>query len=550
MKSFYPVFISVLIYLGCANNTNPNLFSTEESIQNALKNETLLENWDLDKNRIALLEAIRKSTEEGLNPEDYHYSELLRYEDSIILTSDQKESYHKLLTIALIKYSSHLKNGKLNANEIYSDWEIIPKPIVTDSILTFVLAKKQIDSLINVSKPQHHIYKQLKKALLKINTMPNEVFDTIKPKPNEKLYFGLKNSSTIAKIKKRLRLWGDLKPNDTLFNKTFDENLKKAIILFQNRHGLQTDGKIGLGTLKALNYSKEYRRQQILVNLERWRWFPVDLGNNFLAVNLTDFQLQLVENNDTIKTYKVVIGQPKRKTPILSSKVDNIVFNPTWTVPPTIIKEDLIPAATKSKNYFYKSKIKIFNSKNKEIPPYSWKSEDALSYKYVQDPGYNNSLGLVKINFSNKHLVYMHDTNHRELFINQYRALSSGCVRIEKPLPLAEYLLKDKFKKKYVKEEIIQKNKTKNTIPIYKKKLIEVPTYSLAEIDTILQKKETKAVRVSQNFGIHFLYFTAWYDKEILQFRNDIYEYDPDLYLRLSDQFTSNIISPSRMIDK
>ncbi|AMO20093.1 L,D-transpeptidase family protein [Flavobacterium columnare] len=550
MKKIYPIFICFLIYLGCANNTNSKLFSTEESIKNALKNETLLENWDLDENRIALLEAIRKSTEEGLNPEDYHYSELLRYEDSIILTLDQKENYHKLLTIALIKYSSHLKNGKLNANEIYSDWEITPKSIVTDSILTNILAKKQVDSLINESKPKHYIYKQLKKALLQINTMPNEVFDTIKPKPNEKLYFGLKNSSTIAKIKKRLRLWGDLKPNDTLFNKTFDENLQKAIILFQNRHGLQTDGRIGLGTLKALNYSKEYRRQQILVNLERWRWFPVDLGNNFLAVNLTDFQLQLVENNDTIKTYKVVIGQPKRKTPILSSKVDNIVFNPTWTVPPTIIKEDLIPAATKSRNYFYKSKIKIFNSKNKEISTYSWKPEDALSYKYVQDPGYNNSLGLVKINFSNKHLVYMHDTNHRELFINQYRALSSGCIRIEKPLPLAEYLLKDKLKKEYVKEEIIQKNKTKNTVPIYKKKLIEVPVYSLAEIDTILQKKETKAVRVSQNFGIHFLYFTAWYAKETLQFRNDIYEYDSELYLRLSGQFTSNIISPGRMIDK
>ncbi|MFK7031265.1 L,D-transpeptidase family protein [Flavobacterium oreochromis] len=550
MKKIYPLFISILIYLGCANNTNPKFFSTEESIKNALQNESLLENWDIDENRIALLEAIRKSIEEGLFPEDYHYSELLKYEDSIVLTPDQKENYHKLLTIALIKYSSHLKNGKLDANEIYSDWEITPKPIVTDSILTTILAKKQVDSLINNSKPQHYIYKGLKKALLKINTMPNEIFDTIRPKLNEKLYFGLKNSNTIAKIKKRLRLWGDLKPNDTLSNKTFDENLKKAIIQFQNRHGLQTDGRIGLGTLKALNHSKEYRKQQIMVNLERWRWFPSDLGTNYLAVNLTDFQLQVVENNDTTKTYRVVIGQPKRKTPILSSKVDNIIFNPTWTVPPTIIKEDLIPAATKNRSYFYKSKIKIFNSKNKEIAPYEWKPEDALSYKYVQNPGYNNSLGLVKINFSNKHLVFMHDTNHRDLFENQYRALSSGCVRIEKPLPLAEYLLKDKLKKQYIKEEIIQKNKPKGSTPIFKKKLIEVPTYSLAEIDTIIQKKETKAVKVSQNFGIHFLYFTAWSDKGNLQFRNDIYQYDSELYTRLSSQFTSDIISSSRMINK
>lgn len=548
MKKFYPVFIIILVYLGCANNTNMGLLTTDQNIENALNNEELLENWDIEENRIALLEALRKCGDEGLFPEDYQYSELIKYEDAIILSPDQNEAYHKLLTIALIKYSSHLKNGKLNPNEIYSDWEIITKPIANDTIIQHLLAKKQVDSLLNASKPKHHIYNQLKKALLKLNSMPEEQFDTIKTK--EKLYLGLKNSATIAKIKNRLRYWGDLKPADTLANKTFDENFKKGIINFQSRHGLEPDGKIGIGTLKALNISKENRKQQVIVNLERWRWFPETLGDNFLAVNLPDYKLQIVENNDTIKSHRVVVGRDKRKTPILSSKVDNIVFNPTWTVPPTIIKEDLIPDATKSRSYFYKSKIKIFNSKNDKISPYSWKPEDALKYKYVQDPGYNNSLGLVKINFNNSHLVYMHDTNHRELFVNNYRALSSGCVRIEKPLPLAEYLLKDKLKKEYIKEEVPQKNKTKDSKPIFKKKLIEVPSYSLAEIDTIIQKKETKTVKVSQNFGVHFLYFTAWYEKDILQFRYDIYQYDSDLFLRLSNQFTSNIVSSVRVENK
>ncbi|WP_428224322.1 L,D-transpeptidase family protein [Flavobacterium sp.] len=548
MKKFYPVFLGVLIYIGCANNTNLDILTTDQNIANALKNEELLENWDIEENRNALLEAIRKCGDEGLFPEDYQYTELMKYEDAIILSPDQNEAYHKLLTIALIKYSSHLKNGKINPNEIYTDWEIKTKPIANDTIIEHILAKKQVDSLITESKPKHYIYNQLKKALVKLNSMPDEQFDTIKPK--EKLYLGLKNSNTIAKIKKRLRFWGDLKPTDTLANKNFDENFKKGIINFQNRHGLEADGKIGIGTLKALNTSKETRKQQIIANLERWRWFPETLGENFLGVNLPDYKLQVVENNDTIKTYRVVVGRDKRKTPILSSKVDNIVFNPTWTVPPTIIKEDLIPDATKSRSYFYKTKIKIFNYKNEKIAPYSWKPEDALKYKYVQDPGYNNSLGLVKINFNNSHLVYMHDTNHRELFVNNYRALSSGCVRIEKPLPLAEYLLKDKLKKEYIKEEIVQKNKNKDSKPIYKKKLIEVPTYSLAEIDTIIQKKETKTVKVSQNFGVHFLYFTAWYDKDILQFRYDIYQYDSDLYLRLSNQFASNIVSSVRVENK
>lgn len=534
MRYFLSIVVGVFVYLGCANKSPKNL-TPEESIAIAINNDELLENWDSKINRVALLEAIRNADKEGLNPEDYHYTDLTRYEDAILLSESQKEEYHKLLTEAIINYSSHLRNGKVNPLEIYTDWEITPKPIINDSILTTILAKRKIDSLIDASTPKHLIYQKLKKALLVLNTMPEEKFDTIYL-PKEKLLFGTKNK-TIAKIKDRLRYWGDLSVSDTINTNSYNETLKKAIAKFQERHGLVADGKIGPGTLKALNFSKETRKQQILVNLERWRWFPEDLGSNYLGVNLPDFNLQVVENKDTVKTYRVVVGKFKRRTPILSSKVNNIVFNPTWTVPPTIIKEDLIPDATKSKSYFYKTKVKIFTYKNEEVSVNDWKPEDALKYKYVQDPGYNNSLGQVKINFNNSHLVYLHDTNHRELFTNNYRALSSGCVRIEKPLSLAEYLLKDKTKKIYPKEG-------------KKNKLVEVPVYTLAEIDTIVKTKKTKAVKVSQNFGVHFLYFTAWYDKNILQFRQDIYDYDNDLYQKLSNQLASNLITSTRMVDE
>jgi len=546
MRYFITILIGIFVYVGCANNTS-HIITTEESIELALENESLLENWNSKENRFALLEVIRTAGAEGLNPEDYHYSDLVKYEDAIFLNSTQIEEYHKLLTESVIKYTSHLRNGKINPLEIYDDWEITPKPIINDSLLTIVLSKKKVDSLVEASKPKHVIYKKLKKALLLLNTMPEEQFDTIKYK--EKIYFGVK-SPAIEKIKQRLRFWGDIKPFDTIANNQYNESFKKGVMRFQARHGLVADGKIGPGTLQIINISKETRRQQIIANLERWRWFPEDLGDNFLSVNLPDYQLQVVENKDTVATYKVVIGKVKRKTPILSSKVDNIVFNPTWTVPPTIIKEDLIPDATKNRSYFQKTKVKIFNYKNVEIPVRNWKPEDALNYKYVQDPGYNNSLGVVKINFNNDHLVYMHDTNHRELFVNNYRALSSGCVRIEKPLPLAEYLLKDKLKKIKVKEEVIQKGKKKQVTPVYKTKLVETPVYSLAEIDTIVQTKKTKAVKVSQNFRIHFLYFTAWYDNGIFNFRNDVYVYDNELYLRLRNQFTGDLVTSTRVEDK
>lgn len=521
---------AIFLYIGCSNNSTPRN-STDEHILNALKNRQIQEGWDNTENRTQLIEAIKNAYKEGLLPEDYEYQKLVELEASPELTSEAKEEYHKLLTSAYIKYISHLTNGKVNPMEIYSDWEVKIKEIQPDTILSIALRKNKIDSTIESHKPKHTIYLNLKKALSKINEMPEENFDTIITK--EKFKVGFK-SKTVEKIKARLRFWGDLNSSDTLANDTYDKELKTAVSKFQARHGLANDGIIGSGTLKALNISKENRKRQLIANLERWRWFPSDLGENFLGVNIPNFMLYVVENNDTISNHKVVVGQPKRKTPILSSRADNIVFNPTWTVPPTIIKEDLIPDATRSRSYFGKARIKIFNHKGTEISASDWSPKDAKKYRYVQEPGYNNSLGVVKINFPNNHLVYMHDTNHRDYFVYNYRALSSGCVRIEKPLPLVEYLLKTKtFKER-------QKNK----------KLIEKPIYSLSQIDTIVKTKKTKTVKLDQNFGVHFLYFTAWYDKSDLQFRQDIYNYDPELYLRLSNQFGSNLVTSARVIDK
>lgn len=531
MKYLGTILLGMFLYLGCGNNAKPHLISTEEAISNALENDSIQEGWNNLSNRLELLNAIKNADKEGLLPEDYDYTALKDFEDKLLLFPQNRDKYHEMLTIAYIKYVSDLRNGKIKAKEIYPDWEVEHKEIQADTLLNKALLKKRIDSTIESCKPKHQIYKDLKKMLVQLSEMPNDTSTEIVMV--EKLIFGKKNK-IIPAIKDRLKYWGDLKKTDTLSPDLYNKTLKEAVSNFQKRHGLVADGLIGKGTLAALNIKKEERIKQVIVNLERWRWFPETLGENYLGVNLPNFLLYVVEKGDSIKNYKVVIGKDKRKTPILSSKVDNVVFNPTWTVPPTIIKEDLVPDATKSRSYFTKTKLKIFNYKNQEIPISSWKPEDALKYKYVQEPGYNNSLGVVKINFNNSHSVYLHDTNHRDLFSNSYRALSSGCVRIEKPLPLAEYLLKDKIKKERQKD----------------KSLKEIPVYNLSEIDTIIKSKKTKTVKVSQNFNVHFLYFTAWYEKGQFQFRQDVYNYDPELYLRLSNQFRSDLVTSSGMVDK
>lgn len=552
MRIITTLFLALFLYLSCGNNSKSKFTSTQEYINNALDNDTIQEGWNIKENRIAFLESLKNANAEGLFPEDYNLSKLKEFEEKFLLFPDKKEEFHNLLTVSYIKYVSDLKNGKVNPKEIYTDWEIKHKEIKPDSLLLLALKKQKIDSTIESCKPQNKMYLGLKKALQVLSEMPKDSFAPINLK--SKILFGKKNN-LLPLIKQRLRFWGDLDKKDTLTNDLFNKATKEAIIKFQKRHGLVADGAIGKGTITALNITKNQRIQQIISNLERWRWFPSDLGDNYLGINLPNYKLYVVEKKDTIKEYTIVVGQIKRKTPILSSIIDNVVFNPTWTVPPTIIKEDLIPDATKSKNYFYKSRIKIFDYKNKEVPIYTWKPEDATKYKYVQDPGHDNALGVVKINFNNSHAVYMHDTNHRDLFTNNYRALSSGCVRIEKPLPLAEYLLRDKIKKekpkvifdpktgkasfeidvKTGKPKIIIDPKTNKPLDLKKlPKYIEVPVYSLSEIDTIVKTKKTTTVKISQKYGVHFLYFTAWYEKGQLQFRDDIYKYDDELYCYLS----------------
>ena len=517
MKSLLLIVFCFFVYIGCGNNTNTELNHVATINQLQKLKPIISKDWKNKENREELIKSIRNSILEGLFPEDYSYSKLVALEEKYdSLSKSDIEMYEKQLSSSFTKYISHLANGKLKPKQIYLDWDIEKNSINADSLVINALENKSIEEIIESCKPKHNIYKSLKTALIVLSMLPKYEFKPIIT--SEKLKFGDK-SQTIISIKKRLQYWNDLSKKDTLSN-IYDEAFNTALKQFQSRHGLEADGVIGKGTISALNFTKEQRRQQIIVNLERWRWFPRDLGINYVVVNIPNFKLHTVQNKDTTKTFNVVVGTEKRKTPILSSIIDNIVFNPTWTVPPTIIKEDLIPGTIKNRKYITNRNITIFNNKGKEVSIGDWRSTNAEDYKYVQSPGVNNALGNVKINFPNNHSVYLHDTNHRDLFVKNMRSLSSGCVRVENPLQLAEYLL-------YNKEG-----------------------YTSSKIDSILFFKKTKTVKMIEEIDVHILYFTAWYDNGLLQFRNDIYNYDHELFLRLSNQFRGNVITPVRVINK
>ncbi len=227
----------------------------------------------------------------------------------------------------------------------------------------------------------------------------------------------------------------------------FDESLEQAVIRFQRRHGLKEDGVVGRNVLDALNVPAEERIDQIRVNLERARWVLRHLDDTFVLVDIAGFRVFFQKNNQIVWSCKAQVGRPYRDTPVFKSRITHVEINPTWVVPPTIFEKDILPGIRKDRRYLKKKNITVLDGKGRPVNPLSinWSLYPRQHFPFTlrQDPGKNNALGRIKIMFPNKYFVYLHDTPHKELFAQEERTFSSGCIRIEKPFELAELLLGD-----------------------------------------------------------------------------------------------------------
>ena len=456
--------------------------------------------WQSKKNRKIILEQLLNSDEEGLNPADYSVNKLQKFEKKYDSLNDKDRAiYDILFTYSFQKYILHLTNGRLNPRNLYKDWDLKENKIEINGTIAKLIKSDSLAFKIEQLKPNHLVYKSLKKALKIIDTFPKDDFVAIQLV--NKIVLNDTNPSLID-IKKRLVYWKILQPKDSLTS-IYDKETAEAVKKFQIRHGLAADGVIGKGTVEALNFSKRKRKEQIIANLERWKWFPKEMGDEYVIINIPDYKLTLVKDKDTIRTHKVIVGRAKRPTPVLSSKLSHVVLNPTWTVPPTILREDVIPAISRNRNYLAQTNIKVYDSNGNEVSANEWKLAKAKGYRYVQSPGTFNSLGMVKLIFPNHFSIYLHDTNHRDFFGKQKRSLSSGCVRVENPLKLAEYLLADEV------------------------------NWNLEKITETLQSEKTKYIKINDEVKVHILYWTAWSENNKLIFRDDIYNLDAELYQKL-----------------
>lgn len=302
----------------------------------------------------------------------------------------------------------------------------------------------------------------------------------------------------VAALRERLIASGDLRASAGVSN-TFDTYVEAAVRRFQARHGLLPDGMVRDQTLVELNVPVGVRISELQTNLVRVRAMSGDLGDRYVMVNIPAAEVEAVENGTVASRHTAVVGRKDRESPLLAKKIQYISFNPYWTVPKSIIQKDIIPKMREDPEYLTRYKIRILTYQGEEIDPTAvdWNSNEAVDYMLKQDPGDQNSLGSIRINFPNEHAVYLHDTPQQTLFGQNARFHSSGCVRVQNVRQLVDWLLEPNG------------------------------DWSRAKIDAVVRSGEQIDVNLRKSTPIYFAYITAWATSDgVVHFRPDIYNRD------------------------
>ncbi len=462
----------------------------------------------------ALMTFIRQVDREGLRPLDYHLDLLDHLQSEMARSKAKAEKppaalrvdFDLLMTDAFLLCGSHLVSGRVDPGKIYDDWFARRRYEDLSSVLQVALETNSVEETLRSLVPKHPGYQRLKKALLDYRRMAaGDPWPALTDGPV--LRKGDRDDAVVA-LRRRLTLSGDLPPAQPGEKDLFDDALEEAVLRFQRRHGLETDGVVGRGTRRMLSVPVETRVRQIELNLERWRWLPVDLGRRYVLVNIADFSLEVAEDNKKVMDMKVIVGKNYQRTPVFSGKMTYVEINPYWNVPKSIATEELLPKIRKDPAYLKKERMKVIKETGRKqieiVDPgevnWSEMSEGNFPYRLRQEPGPRNPLGRIKFMFPNKYGVYLHDTSEPALFERTRREFSHGCIRIEKPLDLAEYVLRGD------------------------------PNWPRESIQAAMASKKTRVVTLPEPIDVHILYWTAWVDEDgTVQFRDDIYERDEDL---------------------
>jgi murein L,D-transpeptidase YcbB/YkuD len=450
-----------------------------------------------------LIQVLQRTDREGLDPALYNAS---------VLTARRAEAGQGFLsmkgfneaeaanldvwlTYLYLQYSSDLTNGVANLAHLDPKWQIRDKK--TDSLaqLEQALEQNQVARSLDGLTPRHAQYTGLRDAFAKYREIEQRggwpaLPAQMKLKPGQR-------DAAVPLLARRLAVTGDYTgtPNDQ--DTTYGPELQEGVKRFQRRHGLEPDGAVSAATIAQLNVPVGRRIQQISLNLERWRWLPAELGERHVLVNIPEYRLEVWDRGKVPVSMRVVVGKKDTPTPIFNDDMTHVVFSPYWNVPPDIVKNETIPQALRDPASLERMNMEVLDKSGNPVDPSSIDVDNAGAYRFRQRPGSSNALGFVKFMFPNQFNVYLHDTPSDSLFARAVRSFSHGCVRLEQPEQLAQYVLADQ------------------------------PDWTAERIREAMHSGQEKTVKLNGALPVYLGYWTARVSADgILQFRDDLYGVD------------------------
>jgi murein L,D-transpeptidase YcbB/YkuD len=475
---------------------------------------------------------IAKADDYGLRASDYALPKPAEFNPLDAKATDWLADAEVKISYAVLDYANDARGGRLDPLRLSENLDptlVLPNP---SEVLGSIAIRSDPAAYLRSFQPDQPQFEALRQKLLELRGggKPAEA-----PKPDVTvipdgplLKFGVEDEQ-VALIRKRL----DIPAQDGGNANLFDKDVYTAVRQFQLAHGVAPDGMVGSGTRRILNDQQGPARQasspkiqQILVNMERWRWLPPDMGSYYVNVNIPEFMVRVVEDGKVVHAARIVAGKPDHQTPVLSDEMEEIVFNPYWNVPNSIKMQEIAPYLQQGGGFFgggwdtsilARHGLRIRGASGRDIDPDSidWGTADIRNYELYQPPGPDNVLGTVKFLFPNKHDVYLHDTTQKNLFAQSVRAESHGCMRVQNPQQLALVILHHD------------------------------QGWSQANIDQALTRDDNH-VQLAKKIPVYITYFTVKVnDDGTVSTFNDIYGHDARMIAALSGKGYYDQSAPS-----
>jgi murein L,D-transpeptidase YcbB/YkuD len=473
--------------------------------------------WTKPADVETVIEALSTSDQHGLSPDDFHVDAIRRLREQQAEQSNDPRintDLDLLLTDGLVSYAYQLVYGKVDPEALAASWNL-SGPLLKrkpENVLNEALSNATLDDLLKSLAPSFPYYQSMQAQLARYRKIADAggwssvpAGKTLKPGDVDPRVTAVR-ARLAAEFGEEVAVSGD--------EQSFEANLEEAVRRFQERYALDTDGAVGPATLRTMNITAAERVDQIRVNLERARWVREEAtqAQDYVIVNIAGFYVQLFKDSALSWETRAIVGAKYHKTPVFAANMKYLVLNPTWTVPRSIIRKEMLPKMKADPNYLPSRNYDLVDRSGRKVDPASvdWDRVSANNFPYnvVQRPGPKNALGQVKFIFPNSHAVYLHDTPGRHLFVRTGRTFSHGCIRTQNPLDLAERLLADQQK------------------------------WTRAAIDKTIEGGKTTTVHLTKPLRVFLLYWTAEPAEEGgVRFYEDAYNRDPAVLAGLDEPF-------------